>query len=111
ILVKTAYPMSFTFHRGFDLTPDPIESLIQLMHLNVNRILTSGQQKSAAKGLDLLVELKELSKDHLTIMPGGGINPSNVNLFYENGFKEIHASASGIYSESELPRISMNSEK
>lgn len=110
-LIEKSKPMNFTFHRAFDWVPNPKEALQELKEIQVNRILTSGQEISAEKGIDCLVDLKELAGKDLTIMPGGGINPDNVQLFQEKGFEEIHASASGIYSESELPKISMNSAK
>ena len=110
-LIKLSKPMTFTFHRGFDLTPNPIESFEELIEIGVNRILTSGQENSAEKGIDLLVKLKDLAQNRLTILPGGGINSDNVHLFKEKGFKEIHASASSIWKESPKPKISMNSEK
>lgn len=110
-LIELAKPLEFTFHRAFDLTPNPIESFEELIEMGVNRILTSGQENSAEKGIDLLVKLKELAQDKLTILPGGGISAENVHLFRESGFKEIHASASSVWKESPKPKISMNSEK
>jgi copper homeostasis protein len=110
-LIRASSNMNFTFHRAFDLTPNPYDSLNQLMELGVDRILTSGQATSAENGIEVLKELKEKAGDKLTILPGGGINPNNIKLFQENGFTEIHASASGILSESPAPKISMNSEK
>src|SRR5690606_3653295 len=110
-LVELAKPLEFTFHRAFDLTPNPVESLEELIEIGVNRILTSGQEISAEKGIDLLIKLKDLAKDRLRILPGGGIRPENVHLFRENGFTEIHASASSVWKESPKPKISMNSVK
>src|SRR5690606_25897331 len=72
---------------------------------------TSGQETSAEKGLDLLIRLKESAQNKIGILPGGGINPGNVHLFRENGFEEIHASASSLFKESPKPKISMNSKK
>src|SRR5690606_11012184 len=98
-LVELTKPLELTFHRAFDLTPNPIESLEELTEIGVNQILTSGQEISAEKGIDLLKKLKDLAKDRLRILPGGGIRPENVHLFKENGFMEIHASASSIWKE------------
>src|SRR5690606_5249422 len=110
-LVELAKPLEFTFHRAFDLTPNPIESLEELIEIGVNRILTSGQEISAERGIDLLKKLKDLAKNRLRILPGGGIRPENVHLFKENGFTEIHASASSVWKESPKPKIAMNSEQ
>lgn len=110
-LVQASYPMKFTFHRAFDLIPNPNEGAEILMDLGVNRILSSGQESSAEKGIDLLWNLKKQTEGILTILPGGGINPSNAKLFKEKGFEEIHASASSVWKENPAPKISMNSAK
>lgn len=110
-LIELSKPMSFTFHRGFDLTPNPMQSLGELIEIGAERILTSGQNDSAEKGLNLLVELKNKAQSRITILPGGGINSENAHLFKESGFTEIHASASAVYHKNELPKISFVSEK
>lgn len=110
-LIERAKPLEFTFHRGFDLTENPIKSLEELIESGASRILTSGQETSADKGIDLLVQLKNAAGNRLIILPGGGINPDNLHLFKTNGFTEIHASASSLFKESPKPKISMNSEK
>lgn len=110
-LIQVAHPMKFTFHRAFDLIPNPIEGVEILMDLGVNRILSSGQESSAEKGIDLLLNMKKQSEGILTILPGGGINPSNAKLFKEKRFEEIHASASTVWKENPAPKILMNSDK
>ena len=80
-----------TFHRAFDLVPDPLMALSQMEALGINTVLTSGQCNSAVDGLDLLVELKSKSR-HVTIMPGGGVRPANILQFKDSGFKAIHFS-------------------
>lgn len=110
-LIELSKPLEFTFHRAFDLVENPIEALQQLIEIGANRILTSGQENSVGNGLDLLIELKNKTNNKLIIMPGGGINADNVHLFKENGFAEIHASASSVYHEDEPFKIKLNSEK
>ena len=65
------------------------------MDLGFDRVLTSGQQTKALAGLDLLVELQNIAKNQMVIMPGGGINEQNCELFFKEGFSEIHLSAKG----------------
>lgn len=110
-LMELAKPMTFTFHRGFDWVPNPLEAILELAVLGVDRVLTSGQAESAEKGILRLQELQELVENELIIMPGGGINPSNAYLFKESGFQEIHASATSIHQSINIPKISMNSTK
>ena len=93
--VKMAHPLDLTFHRAFDQILHPKESLRKIMDLGFDRILTSGQKTTALAGLDLLVELQKIAKNQLVIMPGGGINDQNCDLFFKAGFSEIHLSARG----------------
>ena len=97
-LIELSKPMSFTFHRAFDVVLHPREALHQLLNLGVNRLLTSGQQEKAESGIDLLIELQKLAKNKLTILPGSGINSENCIHFKNAGFTEIHSSASKIIS-------------
>ena len=97
-LIELSKPMSFTFHRAFDVVSKPKEALLQLIALGVHRLLTSGQEEKAEDGIDLLLELQKLAKNKLTILPGSGINSENCIHFKNNGFTEIHSSASKIIS-------------
>ena len=92
-LIELSRPLEFTFHRAFDNIPDPFAGLQQLIELGADRVLTSGQKKTAEEGIDVLRELKNLAGDKITILPGGGINPQNAALFKEDKFNEIHSSA------------------
>ncbi len=107
-LLELARPLSFTFHRAFDWTADPFESLEILVKIGVDRILSSGQRKSAPLGIDLLKKLQEQAKNRLGILPGGGINLNNINRFKELGFFAVHTSASQIYEGSGVGVIPMN---
>jgi len=110
-LIELSKPLPFTFHRAFDWTPNPFEALEQLIYLGAERVLTSGQEPSAKKGLELLKQLKAKAIDRITILPGGGINIENSKMFKDLGFAELHASATSINSVIEPPKISMNSQK
>ena len=99
-LIELSKPMSFTFHRAFDVVSKPKEALLQLIALGVHRLLTSGQEEKAENGIDLLIELQKLAKNKLTILPGSGINSENCIHFKNTGFTEIHSSASKIITSS-----------
>lgn len=94
-LVELAKPLDLTFHRAFDKVNQPKDSLKKIIDLGFDRILTSGQESTAISGLKLLIELQKIADDHLVVMPGGGINDQNCNLFFQAGFKEVHLSAKG----------------
>ena len=95
-LIELSRPLSFTFHRAFDCVPNPFETLEQLIDLGADRILTSGQERSAEKGIELLKKLKEKANNRIGILPGSSINSKNAKRFKDAGFKEIHASASQV---------------
>ncbi|MDB2684519.1 copper homeostasis protein CutC [Flavobacteriaceae bacterium] len=97
-LIELSKPMSFTFHRAFDVVFKPKEALLQLLNLGVDRLLTSGQEEKAEDGIDLLIELQKMAKNKITILPGSGINSKNCIHFKNTGFTEIHSSASKIIS-------------
>lgn len=82
--------LEVTCHRAFDVVRDPFEALQVLIDLGVDRLLTSGQQKTAVEGIPLFRELLEQAQGRITIMPGGGIRPENAAEFIKLGLKEIH---------------------
>ena len=57
MLVEKAYPMGVTFHRAFDWTRNPFESLEDIIDIGCERILTSGQQPTAILGSHLIRDL------------------------------------------------------
>ncbi|MCF4097705.1 copper homeostasis protein CutC [Maritalea mediterranea] len=92
-LVAAASGMDITLHRAFDVTPDPFVALEEAIVLGFNRILTSGQQKSALEGKDLLAALMAKAGDRIEIMPGSGIKASNVKELAANmPLSSVHAS-------------------
>ncbi len=109
ILIEATGALKFTFHRAFDWIENPLGAIPKLENLGVDYILTSGQQKSAEKGIALLSELHQKASV-ITIMPGGGITPDNIHVFKEKGFHAAHLSASQFIKTLPVnPKISMNS--
>ena len=107
-IIKESGDMSLTFHRAFDETIKPYESMEKIIDLGFDRILTSGQEEKATDGVSLINKLVKQSKGRISIMPGSGIRASNVDLFLENnGISEIHSSCyiNGSFSEKELVRM------
>ena len=93
-LAGLARPMSVTFHRAFDMSRDPYESLETLIGIGIDRILTSGQESNALEGLDLIAELVRKAGDRIIIMPGGGITERNFDrILRKSGAKEVHVAA------------------
>jgi len=93
-IIELAGEKQAVFHRAFDVTPDPLEALDQLVELGFTRILTSGQQKTVPEGAELIKKLIDQAGDRIEILPGGGIRYHNVRQVIEQtGAKQIHVSA------------------
>lgn len=91
-LIDCARPLEITFHRAFDMTPDPFEALDLLMDLGIDRVLSSGQKNSAPEGAPLIRKLIERAGSEIIILPGGGLNEENILEFARfTGALEFHA--------------------
>ncbi len=92
-LVELAKPMSVTFHRAFDVTKDPFKALEDIIECGCNRVLTSGQENKTMDGVSLIRKLVEKAENRIIIMPGSGINETNVQeISQKTGTTEFHAS-------------------
>ena len=69
------------------------ESLEDIIETGCTRILSSGGAYNVERGFEKLLELHLQANDRIEVMPGGGVDIYNVNLFINNGFKNIHLSA------------------
>lgn len=93
-MLSASQGIPFTFHRAFDVCNNPLQALTELKAEGVSRILTSGQQPTAAAGIPLLKKLVEKADGQLIIMPGGGVSSENVcTILKATGAMEIHGSA------------------
>ncbi|WP_316825143.1 copper homeostasis protein CutC [Pedobacter miscanthi] len=93
-LIELAKPMDVAFHRAFDMSNDMDQALEDLIELGIKRVLTSGGASSAPLGAEKLSQLVKKANGRITIMPGAGINESNIpQLINQTGATEFHASA------------------
>ena len=93
-LVIAAEHMDVTFHRAFDRTNAPIDSLELVIKLGCKRILTSGLHPSVDQGIDNLKLLVQKAADRIIIMPGSGIRSTNIlNIAEQTGAFAFHSSA------------------
>lgn len=95
-LVRLAGERAVVFHRAFDLTRDWRRSLEILNELGVQRVLTSGQAKTAMEGVNELRAMVESSRNLLIrILAGSGIRADNVRaLVRATGVAEVHGTFS-----------------
>lgn len=101
-LIESARPMSATFHRAFDLCSDPFKGIEDVISTGADRLLTSGQRNRADDGISLISKLIQHAGKRIIIMPGSGINESNIGLIARGtGANEFHLTGRKII-ESEM---------
>jgi len=104
-LVEVAKPLSITFHRAFDVCRDPFVALEQIIAAGCDRILTSGQQSDAVKGIPMIAELVKRAGKRIIIMPGSGVRENNIaKIEAETGACEFHTSARSIINSQMIYR-------
>ncbi len=81
------------FHRAFDCTEDPFETMEQLIAMGFDRVLTSGQKPKAVEGRDMLRSLHERFGQRIQILAGSGVNAQNAGeLIRYTGISQVHSS-------------------
>lgn len=93
-LVEIAGDKQTVFHRAFDVVPDPVRSLDELIEAGFTRVLTSGQRSAAVEGRDLIRQLIVRANQRIEVLPGGGVRQHNVRQLVETtGCKQVHMTA------------------
>ena len=88
--------LGITFHRAFDVCNNPMQALEEIIAMGCNRLLTSGQEPSALKGIPMLKKLVEASAGRLCILAGAGVSAENyMQIVEEAGVTEVHGSFKG----------------
>ena len=78
-LRKCSKSLNVTFHKAIDDVPNPLEAInLMLEHDVVDAILTSGTQKTAAEGVDMLCKMVSLCGDNITIIAAGRVTKENL---------------------------------
>ena len=93
-LIRLSRPLTVTFHRAFDRTPDASDALETLLSLGVDYVLTAGHAETALDGAAQLQALQMQAGNRLTILAGGGVRAHNVrDIVARSGVREVHANA------------------
>lgn len=96
-LADLARPMSVTFHKAFDQTPDLDEALETLVALGVDRVLTSGGRPSAEEGADALARLVTTAGDRIGILVAGRLSVENLPAIVgRTRAREIHLGSAAV---------------
>lgn len=99
-LVRRCHGRQVVFHRAFDFTPDPLVAMEQLIDLGAQRILTSGQARSALEGADRIAEWIDRAAGRIEVLPAAGIRGHNVaELVARTGCEQVHASLGAARSD------------
>lgn len=77
-LLAKSLRLSFTFHRAIDRSANILKSVEDVISLGAQRILTSGGAATAIEGLAVLEQMASIAAGRIIIMPGSGINASNI---------------------------------
>lgn len=89
-----------TFHRAFDMCRDPHIATHDIISLGFDRILTSGQARTALEGSQLICKLQHEFPE-IIFIAAGGVSPGNVSeIISRAGISEVHASAKTIVHSS-----------
>ncbi len=92
-LIDLARPLSVTFHRAFDMTPDPNRALEDIIDVGADRILTSGQANKAIDGMEVLASIVRRAGNRINIMAGSGVNTNNIlKIMTYTHAREFHVS-------------------
>ncbi len=88
---KRAQGMQLVMHRAFDVVCDQLTTIDQLIDLGVDRVLTSGGQKTALDGAAQIRRCIERSRGQIEILPGAGINLFNAaQILSQTGCDQLH---------------------
>jgi copper homeostasis protein len=91
-MVDAAGALPFTHHRAFDMCRDPLYAIDALADCGVKRILTSGQQSDAVRGLQNISRFLEHAEHKIGILACGGLLAENVSPLLDLPLlKECHA--------------------
>ena len=87
------YHGEVVFHRAFDCVSNPFIAIETLIHLGVDRILTSGLEAKAMDGIEMIAKLQAKYGNQIEILAGSGMNASNAKEMMERtGINQVHSS-------------------
>ena len=108
-ILQLAQGKASAFHRAFDVAPDPLRALDELMELGFTRVLTSGGKKTAHQGRATLRQLVERAQGRIEVLPGGGVRPHNVQeLLAATGCTQVHLTAFSARCDASLSTSPVN---
>jgi copper homeostasis protein len=93
-LLSVCGDMKATFHRAFDRVKNQRMSMLDLIDLGFERVLTSGGESDVEKGKEAIKDLQAAFGNQIIVMPGCGVSSKNAKQIADYcGITEIHATA------------------
>ncbi len=103
VILAKSLGLEVTFHRAFDFVPDYKTAIEELIVFGFDRLLTSGLQETAEKGLPVITYLQDRYGSQIQIMAGAGVNASNAKIIASSGVDNLHFTArKSLFSSIEL---------
>ncbi len=95
-----------TYHRAFDLLPNPAEAILALRKCGFNGVLTSGRQATALEGAAAIRALRAQAEGALVVIAGSGVTPDNARVIAEaTGCTALHGSFSKYVDDPSLAAL------
>lgn len=92
-LVQLARPLTATFHRAFDETPDLAEALEGVIQTGADYLLTSGGAPDVLRGAEFIATLLQQSASRIHIVAGGGLRLASLSqVVQRSGVYSLHGS-------------------
>lgn len=101
-LVDLAGGLPCTFHRAFDVVPDLFEAAEDVISCGFKSILTSGGERDALAGMEVVREVQGRYGDRVELILGGGVRSGNLEVLMETGVRWFHSAALGGDVEGEM---------
>lgn len=99
VVDRIAGRVECVFHRAFDLVPDPIVAVRTLEELGFDRVMTSGQARSATEGAKTIHSLCEVAT-RIRVLVAGGVRPHNAaKIVQQTGCRELHAALTAVRTD------------
>ena len=80
--------LKITFHRAFDALSHPLDAIMQLSELGVDRVLSSGtswhSKQGATDGLPRLSAFLQQAQGKMELVVGGGVNLHNLPYLHQS---------------------------
>jgi copper homeostasis protein len=83
-IIKLTKQKELTFHRAFDEMANWEDGSEVLKCLHFKRVLTSGLATNVDAGIPNYAKIKEVFRDKIELMTGGGVNPKNIFSIIQN---------------------------